>query len=111
MAGGGFVIRAGRADGGAKFRHPGGWWVKVSSSGMANRMVRQSFVIRAGELDGEAKFRHPGWRTGWRTTSRHPRMVGPRAPGLECGGWSITIRAIGRGLALMITIKPVTDKG
>ena len=46
-----FVIRAGRADGGTKVRHPSGLWVEVSSSGMANRMARQSFVIR-------------GWRTG-----------------------------------------------
>ena len=68
MAGESFVIRAGRADGGAQPGGSGGWRVKVSSSGLAIRMAN--------------------WMANWMANYIPPSTDGgPRAPCLECGGW------------------------
>ena len=72
----------------------------ASSSGMANSelcLITRGMAIRMAARAPLAirmaiqPAPSSGWRTGWRrraiATSRHPRIVGLRAPGFECGGW------------------------
>ena len=51
---------------------------------MADQLARHPDGHPDGELDGELA---PDAYGELLSTSRHPQMVGPRAPGLECSGW------------------------